>query len=196
MSAAPRAILWDVMDTLVRDPFRDAMPAFFGLTLQEFLAAKHPGAWGSFERGELSEGEFLDRLFQDGRAYDQQGFKACVREAYAWIAGIEELLGELRARGHAMHVLSNYPEWHAWIEQRLALSRYVSWTFVSCRMGLRKPDAEIFLRVARELQPEQCLFIDDRAKNCEAARAVGMRAVHFQGDVPALREELTRLGLL
>jgi HAD superfamily hydrolase (TIGR01509 family) len=198
MSNLPRVILWDVMDTLVRDPFRDAMPGFFGLTLQEFLAAKHNGAWGSFERGELSEAEFLSRLFQDGRAYDQLGFKACIRGAYAWIAGIEELLGELRARAHAMHVLSNYPEWHAWIEERLALSRYVCWTFVSCRMGLRKPDPEIFLRAARELglQPEQCLFIDDRANNCDAARGVGMRALHFQGDVPALRAELKRLELL
>lgn len=26
-------LLWDVMDTLVRDPFRDVMPGFFGMSL-------------------------------------------------------------------------------------------------------------------------------------------------------------------
>jgi HAD superfamily hydrolase (TIGR01509 family) len=198
MSAAPSVILWDVMDTLVRDPFRDAMPAFFGLTVQEFLAAKHPGAWGSFERGEASEAEFLARLFQDGRSYDEQGFKACVRAAYAWVDGIEPLLAELTSRGRAMHVLSNYPEWYAWIEERLIVSRYVPWTFVSCRMGMRKPEPQIFQRAARELglEPGQCLFVDDRALNCEGARAVGMKAIHFRGDALALRAGLTAHGLL
>jgi len=51
----PRVILWDVMDTLVRDPFRDVMPRFFGLSLEEMLRQKHPDAWSRFERGELSE---------------------------------------------------------------------------------------------------------------------------------------------
>lgn len=43
------------MDTLVRDPFRDVMPRFFGLSLEEMLRQKHPDAWSRFERGELSE---------------------------------------------------------------------------------------------------------------------------------------------
>ena len=65
-------------------------------------------------------------------------------------------------------------------------------------MGLRKPDPEIFLRAASELglRPDECLFIDDRANNCDGARQVGMRAVHFDGDVPVLRAALARLGLL
>ena len=28
--------------------------------------------------------------------------------------------------------------------------------------------------------PERCLFVDDSAENVEAARAAGMRAVHFR----------------
>jgi HAD superfamily hydrolase (TIGR01509 family) len=193
-----RIILWDVMDTLVRDPFRDAMPGFFGMTLAQMLEAKHPDAWLRFERGELSEPEFLRDFFRDGRAYDHAAFKACIGAAYAWIDGIPQLLAALQAHSHAMHVLSNYPEWHALIEQRLGLSRYVPWTFVSCRLGLRKPDPEIYRRAARELSasPADCLFIDDRARNCAAARAVGMEAVQFNADVPALRAELSRRGFL
>ena len=90
--SAPRAILWDVMDTLVVDPFRDVMPAFFGLTLEQFLAQKHPTAWGRFERSQLTEAEFLATFFTDGRSYDSAGFKAIVRDSYRWIEGIEPLL--------------------------------------------------------------------------------------------------------
>ena len=52
MTAPPRAILWDVMDTLVVDPFRHIMPSFFGMTLAELLEHKHPTAWARFERSE------------------------------------------------------------------------------------------------------------------------------------------------
>ncbi|MDF3066167.1 MAG: flavin mononucleotide hydrolase 1, chloroplatic [Polyangiaceae bacterium] len=183
------------MDTLVRDPFRDVMPSFFGMTLSEMMQLKQPEAWGQFERGELSETQFLDRFFADGRKFDHDEFCTKVRSAYSWLEGMEPLLAKLKARGHTMHVLSNYPVWYRWIEERLALSRYVSWTFMSCRLGLRKPDPRIFERAAAELGvgTGECLFIDDRSQNCDAARAVGMRALRFEGDAAALAAELSRL---
>jgi FMN hydrolase / 5-amino-6-(5-phospho-D-ribitylamino)uracil phosphatase len=183
------------MDTLVRDPFRDVMPAFFGMTLTEMMQLKHPEAWGQFERGELSEPQFLSGFFADRRRFDHAGFCAAIRNAYVWLDGMQPLLARLAAQGHAMHVLSNYPVWYGWIEERLQLSRYVTWSFVSCRIGLRKPDPAIFWRVARELQvaPDACLFIDDRAKNCDAARAVGMKAVQFRGSAELLARDLEPL---
>jgi FMN hydrolase / 5-amino-6-(5-phospho-D-ribitylamino)uracil phosphatase len=191
-------LLWDAMDTLVRDPFRDAMPAFFGMTLAELLAAKHETAWGRFETGELAEPEFLATFFRDRRPYDTEGFKACVRSAYAWIDGVEGVLAGLRARDVDMHVLSNYPEWYEWIEERLRISSYLPWTFVSCRTKVRKPDPRAFLRAARELgvSPLDCVLVDDRARNCDAARAVGMSTIHFEGDVATLRGHLGQRGLL
>lgn len=192
----PKVILWDVMDTLVHDPFRDAMPAFFGVSLAELLRLKHPNAWGRFERGELTEAQFLATFFADGRRYDSEGFKACIRAAYRWLDGIEALLAELVAAGVSMHALSNYPEWYRWIEERLQLSRYVEWSFVSCRTALRKPDLAAYQHAVQALglAPEQCLFIDDRAQNCEAARAVGLAAIQFSGDVKPLRQALRDRG--
>jgi len=193
-----KAILWDVMDTLVADPFRDAMPGFFGMTLEQMLREKHPTAWGTFERGQLSEEAFLATFFADGRTFDTAGFRACIRSSYRWIEGIEALLSALQARGMRMHTLSNYPEWYAWIEERLQLSRYVQWTFVSCHTGLRKPDAAAFRLAAQVLEhePGECLFIDDRLSNCDGARSVGMDALHFEGDVAQLWAELERRGVL
>jgi HAD superfamily hydrolase (TIGR01509 family) len=137
----------------------------------------------------------LESFFADRRPFDHAGFCAAIRSSYAWLDGMEPLLAQLKARGHTMHVLSNYPVWYRWIEERLSLSRYVSWTFMSCRLGLRKPDPAIFERAAAELRvaPGDCLFIDDRSKNCEAARAVGMRALEFRGSAAALADELLPL---
>jgi FMN phosphatase YigB (HAD superfamily) len=82
------------------------------------------------------------------------------------------------------------------IEQRLGVGRFVRWTFVSCKTGLRKPDARVFVHATRALGvvPGDAVFVDDRADNCDAARAAGLAAVRFQ-DADQVRAELEGLGL-
>jgi len=190
-------LLLDVMDTLVHEPFYREMPAFFGLSMEELLAAKHPSAWIEFELGRLGEEEFLARFFRDGRRFDHDAFRTAVREAYAWLPGMEALLARLATTGRGLHALSNYPEWYHWIEERLGLSRYLAWSFVSCDTGVRKPDARAFTGAAEALgvEPGACLFVDDREVNCAAARAVGMQAVRFTAAAD-LERALVQRGLL
>jgi HAD superfamily hydrolase (TIGR01509 family) len=191
-------LLWDVMDTIVRDPFMTAMPEFLGVGFETLLRDKHPTAWVEFETGALSEDQFAAKFFADGRGIDGRGLLQHMRAHYRYIEGIEPLLGELKARGVAMHVLSNYPCWYRVIEAELALSRYLPWSFVSCETGLRKPDPACFAHAARTLNvpPSDCVLIDDRRRNCAGAGSIGMDSVLFSGDVTALRAELARRGLL
>lgn len=190
-------LLLDVMGTLVYDPFHREMPSFFGMSLQQLLDAKHPDAWVRFEHGELDEETFLRSFFRDERPYDQRGFVEAVRGAYRYLEGVEPLLRELSERGVEMHALSNYPRWYQLIEERLGLSRFLEWSFVSCETGVRKPHPDAYLGAARRLgrPPERCLFVDDRASNVEAARDVGMDAVVFES-ARQLRDALEARGLL
>ena len=190
-------LLFDVMETLVEEPFYGTVPAFFGMSLDELVRAKHPSAWAEFELGAIDEATLFARFFKDERAIDGEGLKTAMTRAYRWIDGMEELLGELAAGGFAIHALSNYPEWYRRIEEKLRLSRFLEWTFVSCNTGVRKPDARAFTGAAAALalSPADCLFVDDRESNCAAARAVGMGAIRFRG-APALRAELAARGLL
>lgn len=194
---APDHLLLDVMDTLVYDPFRREIPAFFGLTLPELLAQKHPTAWVRFEHGELDEEALFATFFADGRAFDGGAFIDMLRATYRWIDGVEPLLAELAAEGVPMHALSNYPCWYRLIEERLRVSRYAAWSFVSCDTGVRKPDPEAYLFASRALgvPPARCLFVDDRERNCDAAREVGMDAIVFE-DAAQLRRELAARGLV
>jgi len=194
---AYRALLFDVMGTLVHEPFFEDVPRALGMTLQELLEVKHPTAWVDFEKGILDEDALRRRFFRDGRDYPHAAMKAAMIESYRWLEGTEELLKELADRGHELHLLSNYPEWYQLIEDKLGLSRYADWSFVSCRMGVRKPDPEAYLRPVRALacQPEELLFIDDRARNCEGAREVGLDAILFES-ADQLRGELVERGVL
>ena len=111
--------------------------------------------------------------------------------------GVETLLAELKASGYPMYALSNYSCWYRLIEDKLALSRYVAWDFVSCRTGLRKPAAEAYRFAADRLgvRPGECVFVDDRETNVAGALAVGMQAILRREPIDELRGKLREHGV-
>lgn len=199
MAAAPGSdrpvLLLDVMDTLVVDPFRAAVPAVFGQSLDAYFARKSKAAYLAFEEGRITEATYAERLFTDGTVADLEALKRYFRAHYRWVEGMEDLLDGLLADGAELHALSNYGVWYQLIEDALDVSRRVPWTFVSCRTGLRKPEPAAFVHAAAHLgrSPAELLFVDDRSRNCEGARTAGLDAVHFV-DVPTLRHDLRRRG--
>lgn len=198
LTRVPRAIFFDVMDTLVRDPFHHEMPAFFGMTKAELIAAKHPSAWVDFELGRIDEPRFLE-IFMGEREWDRDAFRAEVRAAYRWLPGMRELLDDVRARPGrpTLHALSNYPPWYRWIDERCGLASRLDSAFLSYELGVRKPDPEAYLAPCRALgiAPADVLFVDDRGSNCDAARGLGLDAIEFEGAAP-LRDALARRGVL
>ena len=189
-------ILFDVMGTLVHNPFFKEIPAFFGCTHAELLQRRDPAVWMQFEQGEITQAEYLRRCY-NGRSFDTAAFLRCIRDAYSWLSGMEEQTRELHQLGYEIHAFSNYPEWFRVIEDKLRLSRYLQWTLVSCKTRVRKPSPEAFSLALRTIgrPPASCFLIDDMIENCDGARDAGMRAIHFSGAL-ALRRELVQLGIL
>ena len=66
----------------------------------------------------------------------------------------------------------------------------------SAVIGMAKPDHRVYRLAAErlDLEPAECVFIDDAERNVTAAREVGMAAVHFRvhrgDDLAAQLEEL------
>ena len=196
--STPSILLFDVMSTLVYDPIAEEIPAFFGLTLKQLYDRKHPDAWQRFERGEIDHQTFCDIYFPHRtEPIDARALRDVLYDAYRWLPGIEPLLEQLSQRGIEMHALSNYPVWYQIIEEKLELSRYLNWSFVSCNTGVRKPDESAFEHALNQLNaaPQHCLFIDDRPANCRAARRVGIGTILFE-DAPQLHDELNRRNIL
>ena len=65
----------------------------------------------------------------------------------------------------------------------------------SAEVRLIKPDLAIYQHCLQRLgvQPPEALFVDDRERNVQAARAVGITGIRFQS-VEQLRGELEALG--
>jgi len=197
-SSSKPVILFDIMDTVVCDPFYQHVPKFFDLSFKELLQVKHPSMWILFEKGEVGETDVMRNFFLDGRAFDHQAFVNMMCENYEYINGMQSLLQKLKSSGAEMHAFSNYPEWYRKIEDKLSLGRYLQWTFVSCHgpmKGVRKPDSKAYNVVLDTLEclPSDVLLIDDREANVEAAKQVGFDGVLFT-DASSLTTELKQRG--
>lgn len=185
----------------VRDPFKNGMAEHLGFSsFDEFLASKTDGTWVSFEKGEMSEATLAEKFFADpDKLLDVEAFKRFLREAYEFLPGIEDLLASFRASSIECHAFSNYPIWYLLVEEKLRLERDhgVRWTFVSACEGLRKPDIAAYRRVATNARVaiQDCILLDDRQDNCDAALEAGfMAAVKFENCEQA-RAELKKLYL-
>lgn len=93
-----------------------------------------------------------------------------------------EWVRALKSHGLKVAVLSNMPIEHSkYMRQSAPWFRDFDYVCFSAEVQLSKPGAAIYhacLELVRS-RPEECLFIDDRAENVEAARALGFHALQF-----------------
>jgi epoxide hydrolase-like predicted phosphatase len=139
------------------------------------------------ERGELSEEEFIRRLEEElGGGRSLAGMTDTYFRHLERNHEMIELMADLRGRGLRMALLTNnVREWEArWRSMLPEIDEVFEVVVDSAFVGMRKPEHEIYRltveRLGDGLRPEDCVFVDDIALNCEAAREVGMTAVVFE----------------
>lgn len=203
-----RAVLFDLMDTVIRDPYREAIEAATGLPLAAALPLRDPRSWPDFEIAAIDEAEFARRFFgtpdapdagegsATGPVFDLAAFHRARRAGYAFLPGVRPLLESLRGRVRTF-VASNYPVWIDELRVTHQLDDLFDGVYASHHFRVRKPSPAFYERLlaAIALPAEACLFVDDRAANCEGAARLGMRT-HVFVDAATLREALVAERLL
>jgi putative hydrolase of the HAD superfamily len=113
------------------------------------------------------------------------------------LPGMVELIRALSASGYQTPLLSNIPHDYAKVAHQTGLYDLFHPLLLSCDIGYEKPDHRAYKLLLERAQvlPEECLFIDDKLENVEAARALGIDAVHFQG-AEALSQALEGRGIV
>ena len=107
-----------------------------------------------------------------------------------------EYIRKLRPK-YKVGLLSNaWNDLRQGMQQRFGFDGLFDELVISAEVGLAKPDPRIFrLAVARlGVQPEQAIFVDDVLANVEAARLIGLQAIHYR-DNSQLFQELERLNV-
>ena len=112
------------------------------------------------------------------------------------IPGMYELIMELKREGVGVYGLTNWPaETFAEARRRFRTLASIDKYVVSSSVGLVKPDPAVYNLLLSEfnLTHRECVFIDDREDNVNAAIAVGMSGIVYPGSAERLRAELAAL---
>jgi putative hydrolase of the HAD superfamily len=196
------AIFWDVGGVLLTNAWdhtqRMAALEHFRLDEEEFHS-RHEMVVSSFERGKISLDEYLERtIFYRNRPFSRDEFREYMFSLSQPMPEVLAFARALAASGrYFMATINNESrELNLQRIEKFGLREIFRLFVSSCFVGLRKPESGIY-RLAIEttqMNPEACVFIDDRALNLECAAKLGMRTIQMQ-NVEQLREELGRLGV-
>lgn len=107
---------------------------------------------------------------------------------------IESLEGHIPMYAFSNTNVTHHRVWARRFEDALRPFRRV---FVSCELGVRKPERAAFDAICREIgvQAGRVLFFDDTLENVEGARAAGLAAVHVRSPQD-VEDALRRHGIV
>ncbi|MBL8018830.1 MAG: HAD-IA family hydrolase [Leptospirales bacterium] len=179
-----RYYLFDLMDTVVEDPYHGTIQALLQeIPFHEWRSYREPGAFESWECGQISEEEYFDVFYRKTLHPETRSrliHPARIKEhlysrPIAFKTGMAEALTNLKKSGR-LALVSNYSPWFTEVLRlRPELSDLFHHRFFSSELGVRKPFPDYYARVARALNitgEDQVFFIDDRAENLiEPSRA-------------------------
>ena len=179
-------------------PFEELVGGMARIQEQE---GRHP--LYELETGRLTEADFLSKLGDVlepalGHRPELHRFREIYFDALHPNEPMIDLMREAKG-GHRMGLLTNnVREWEPLWRTMLPVDEIFEVVVDSGFVGMRKPDREIYdltLERMGDPAPEECLFIDDTDVNCDAARELGMTAVHYRDNDQAIPEIRDALGL-
>jgi putative hydrolase of the HAD superfamily len=202
-----RAVIFDFGGVLT-SPLIGAFANFqadTGVTMEQLGTAMAAGAdqldganpLFELECGRITEDRFLDVL-RDGLEPIMGERPALHRFKETYFDGLhpnEEMIAlaaELSEAGYRMAILTNnVREWEAIWRAKLPVDEIFETVVDSAFVGMRKPEPAIYELTLERLDgidAAECLFIDDTEVNCDAARELGIHAVHFRDNAQAIAE--------
>lgn len=200
--SAIRALFWDVGGVLLTNAWdhqeRTKALEHFGLDPVEFQA-RHEIEVSSFERGDLTLDEYLDRtVFYRDRPFTRQTFRDFMFSLSHPFPENLAFARSLSATGrYFMSTINNESrELNDFRIETFGLHEIFRLFVSSCFVGVRKPDRDIY-RLAIEITqipPAECCFIDDRILNLEGAGQMGMHTIEMKS-LEWLRAELAKMGV-
>lgn len=157
----------------------------------------HSVDWPLTDLGVLTEKELEERILP---RLPKRLHEAAHQLIFHWnepveaIPGMAELVRDCKAAGLNLYLLSNASRRQPEYWPLVPGSEYFDGTVISGFLGCLKPAPEIYryLLNTYDLKAEECLFVDDMARNTDGAKAVGMDGFTFNGNADELRHYIAQ----
>jgi epoxide hydrolase-like predicted phosphatase len=161
--------------------------------------------WDLLTLGKITEDEYWDNFLKASKISEKlevkseklkEELKKKVRSSLYPLkhsASIVNLLKE----NYKLAILSNHAkEWSEYMKEEFDLFKSFDDIIFSCDVGLRKPDLKIYEIALDKLKcdPDECIFIDDKKRNTDAAEKLGIKGIVFE-EFSKLVENLSMVGV-
>lgn len=152
--------------------------------------------WNESDRGVASDEEMLAKFILNAPEYEREIrlFWENVGLAIYQYDYVKDWIHSLKKQGYGVYILSNYSSWtYAHTTEQLSFLEDVDGAVFSFQVKQIKPEPEIYrsLLTKYELNPEECVFLDDRQENIDAAKAQKIEGIvftNYEKAVAALKE--------
>ena len=190
-----KAIILDMYGVILKDS-GDGFYSYVNRTFPQLTPADIYPDWDKADVGEISSLEVFRRLgFQGNLAQIERNYLDTVEINETFYGFAEEM-----KKCHKLALISNdSSEWSRYFREKFHLNNYFDVIRISGDLKMKKPDPRIFQLTLEKLgcPPEECVYIDDRRYNLEAAQALGMDTVLFNSrNVPYGGKAVTGFGEL
>lgn len=153
--------------------------------------------WDISDQGIYSSEEILKKFIEGAPEYEAE-----IRQLYGTVGNTIEMLpysmdwlSDLKERGYKLYILSNYgEETYKQTKDKLKFLSLVDGAVFSYECKMVKPQRQIYEHICQkyQLNCSECIFVDDRQENVQAAKNNGILAVLFQNYEQA-RDELDEM---
>lgn len=154
--------------------------------------------WNDFDMGLFAQDEMIEKFkkINTDLIPEIELFWRDMTDIVRSFPQSKEWLSELKEQGYNVYLLTNYPEemFALHCKCKFDFLGYVDGMVVSSHCKITKPDERIYqlLMSKYNLVANECVFLDDRAKNTAAASALGMKTITVTDPIEA-RKSLAEL---
>ena len=153
-------------------------------------------AWRDYDQGLLNDEEAVTAFVRESALNLQQAGNLIhyCQQSLTVNRETEKLIKELSPNYH-LYSLSNTPEsFMTYINANFPVMNYFKARIYSSALKIAKPMPEIYQYLIEhyDLNPADCIFLDDRQENIDAARDAGMHGIVFESAAQC-RNDLSKL---
>lgn len=112
------------------------------------------------------------------------------------ISGTFDLAMKLKKKYKIALISNTIPDWFTFWKEKYSLEKVFDYIFVSYEMKVAKPNKDIYIRALQKMnvEPKECVFIDDKEENVRSAEKLGIYAIQFMNP-KQLEKDLKILGV-
>ena len=198
-----KTIIFDIGNVLMDFNFQICFRAYAPdeETYQKIVKATvQSPVWAEFDRGVWTDEEILEGFIKN-----DPSIESILRNMFERLEGIIKQreyaipwIRELKKSGYQVLVLSNFPKKvYELFQNEMTFLQEVDGGILSYQDQVIKPDKAIYnLLMSRyQLNPQECVFLDDLKDNIKTAEELGMHTVLFTTKEEA-QDELRKLNVL